>query len=247
MQHKDKTCLVIGGTHGIGLAIAKKLAAEGAKKVMICSRKLSSLTAALEMNENFVGTTCNVSDQNDILRLVEFVKNELKDSSLDILVSNVGVDPVAGKILDATEAVFDKIFNTNVKAAWMVLKLTRSLMKPGSSILLVSSIGGLQPSFPSGLYGASKSTLISLGRALASELGPDGIRINVICPGLVKTRMSEAFWKGPYGKIAEENLFLRRLGEPDDVASVGSFLLSNAAGWMTGEAIVVSGGTHTRL
>ena len=246
-MHRNKTCLVVGGTHGIGLAIAKKLLDEEAALVIVCSRKQSSVDAVLKDDTRLKGITCNVSDQKEIEKLVEFTKTTLGGRPLDILVSNVGVDPVSGKILDAPDALFDKIFSTNVKAAWTLVKLLRPLMQRGSSILLVSSTGGFQPSFPSGLYGASKTALIGLGRALAGELGPDGIRINTVCPGLVKTRMSEQFWKGPYGPVAEASLYLRRLGVPDEIADVASFLFSDGARWMTGEAIVVSGGTQTRL
>jgi len=126
-------------------------------------------------------------------------------------------------------------------------KTFKPLLSKGSNILFISSTGGFQPQIPSGLYGASKTALIGLSRALASELGKEGIRVNCIAPGLVKTRMSEAFWKGPYGPVAEKQLFLRRLGEPSDIGKVAVFLLSDMADWITGEVVVVSGGTHTRL
>jgi dehydrogenase/reductase SDR family protein 4 len=256
---RGKTCLIIGGTHGIGYAIARKFVAEEAALVIVCSRKQSSVDKALKTLSEasaeeaartrtiVTGTICNVSNRKDIDDLIIFVRNELQGKQLDVLVSNVGVDPVSGKALDATESVFEKIFSTNVKAAWLLIKLLKPFMQHGSAILLVASTGGLQPAVPGGLYGTSKAALIALGRALATELGPEGIRINTICPGLVKTRMSEAFWKGPYGKEAENALFLRRLGEPEDVADVASFLVSSSSRWLTGEAIVVSGGTHTRL
>lgn len=249
-MHAGKYCLVVGGTHGIGLAIAKKLSNEGAATVFICSRKQRSVDEAVAMNSTrFKGIVCNVSERQDLERLIEFVRvNIPAGKQLDVLVSNVGVDPPSsGKALEADDKLFDKIFSTNVKAAWQLVKLFKPMMGPGSAILLVSSTGGLQPAAPGGIYGASKAALIGLGRALASELGPDGIRINTICPGLVKTRMSEGFWKGPYREVAESALFLRRLGEPEDIADVASFLVSSGARWMTGEAIVVSGGTQTRL
>lgn len=248
-MHRGKYCLVVGGTQGIGFAIVQTLLREEAELVMVCSRKQSNVNAVTKSNQERIrGVACNVSNDLDLEKLAVFVQSNIpRGKNLDVLVSNVGVDPLSGKALDASDNLFDKIFKTNVKATWMIMKLLRPLMTAGSSILLVSSTGGFQPSFPSGLYGVSKAALIGLGRALATELGPDGIRLNVICPGLVKTRMSEQFWKGPYRVQAENALFLRRLGEPEDIADVASFLLSSGARWITGEAIVVSGGTHTRL
>lgn len=247
-MHHGKSCLVVGGTHGIGLAIATTLADQGASQVIVCSRKQSSVDQAVRVRPNvFKGVVCNVGKVQDVLELVRTTEQLLNGSKLDILVSNVGIDPVAGRMVDASEELFDKIFHTNVRVAWLLTKSFMPHFGRGSSILLVSSVGGFQPLYPAGLYGTSKTALIGLGRALASELGGLGVRVNVICPGLVKTRMSESFWKGPYAEQAEKMLFLRRLGEPSDIASVASFLLSDQSNWLTGEAVVVSGGSQSRL
>jgi dehydrogenase/reductase SDR family protein 4 len=251
----NKSALVVGGTHGIGLSVAEAMLGAGATLVMVCSRKQASVDAAVaklasranSRDVRVLGFTCNVSSLSDIAALYVQVQQALGSRALDCLVSNVGVDPVSGPALAQPDSVFDKIFDSNVKAGWRLCRAFYPKLARGSSVLLVTSTGGFQPQTPSGLYGASKTAVIGLGRALASELGPEGIRVNVIAPGLVKTRMSEAFWKGPFGPVAEQNLFLRRLGQPQDIASVAVFLLSDAAGWMTGETVVVSGGTHTRL
>jgi len=249
--------LIVGGTHGIGLGIALECLAQMYSLVVVASRKQASVDAAVARlasaagsPSRVVGFVCNVSTAGDIARLHANVKQLLNArgmSSLHALVSNVGVDPVSGPALKLSEEVYDKIFNSNVKAAWLLVKTFRDVLARGSSVVFMASTGGFEPAFPSGLYGASKTALIGLGKALASELGEDGIRVNTVAPGLVKTRMSEAFWKGPYGAVAEKLLFLRRLGEPEDVAKVVCFAISDAARWMTGETLVVSGGTHTRL
>jgi len=250
--------LVVGGTHGIGLGIALECLAQSYGLVVVASRKQASVDAAVARLASAAGSpsrvagfVCNVSTAGDIARLHASVKQLLNArggvSSLHALVSNVGVDPVSGSALKLSEEVYDKIFNSNVKAAWLLVKTFRDLLVRGSSVVFMASTGGFEPAFPSGLYGASKTALIGLGKAIASELGEDGIRVNTVAPGLVKTRMSEAFWKGPYGAVAEKHLFLRRLGEPEDVAKVVCFAISDAARWMTGETLVVSGGTHTRL
>jgi len=219
--------------------------------VWVCSRKQSNVDEAVAaLSREFPlasvrGAACNVGDAESLAALARAVAASAP--ALDALVSNVGVDPVAGKALDLPESVFDKVFATNVKAAWMLVKLLRERLVRGSSVVFVASTGGLQPAAPSGLYGASKAALIGLGRALSTELGPDGVRVNVVAPGLVRSRMSEAFWRGPYAAKAEAAISLRRLGEPADVASVIAFLCSDAARWMTGETLVVSGGIDTRL
>jgi len=264
-----KRCLVTGSTHGarrlprrattagltpgagIGLATARELLAQGASLVWVCSRKQGNVDEAVAaLSREFPtaavrGTACNVGDAKSLEALVRAVS--AFTPTLDVFVSNVGVDPVSGKALEMPESVFDKIFSTNVKSAWALLKLLRPMLVRGSSVVLVASTGGLQPATPSGLYGASKAALIGLGRALSTELGPDGIRVNAVAPGLVRTRMSEAFWKGPYAAAAEASVSLRRLGEPADVAAVVAFLCSDAAGWVTGETVAVSGGIGTRL
>lgn len=256
--HQNKIALVTAGTQGIGLAVVETLIAEGASKVIICSRKKENVEAVTNRFNNsstrgrVVGTTCNASKMSDIEKLAEFVREECAQShaTLDLVVSNVGIDPKAGKALEMEDSLFDKIFDTNVKSAWYLLKLIKPLLSPSSaSIVLISSTGAYQPAVPSGLYGASKAALVSLAKALSQELGPrDKIRINVVCPGLVKTRMSEAFWKnGEYAKVAERHIALRRLGEPSEVADLVSFLLSDRAKWITGESFIVSGGTNTRL
>jgi dehydrogenase/reductase SDR family protein 4 len=265
LPFSNKNILIIGGTHGIGFATSEAFAQQGASRVCICSRKQTSIDHALQQLKMkypsclFEGFTANVSDKEQML---QGLFETLQTKEFDVLVSNVGVDPVSGKVLDMDEKVYDKIFNTNVKSTWWLIKTILPLMRGRQrqlnsnnendkkqftpSIILVSSTGGYQPSFPSGLYGVSKLALISLTKALASEL-QDSVRINCVAPGLVKTRMSEAFWKSSYGPIAEKTLFTKRLGEPDDIADVICFLASHNSRWITGETIVVSGGTFTRL
>ncbi|KAH9261279.1 hypothetical protein BASA81_000983 [Batrachochytrium salamandrivorans] len=202
MLHENKSCVVVGGTHGIGLAIAEELLKEGCTLLIICSRKQQSLDQAMVHLAQFKtsnqvaihGLPVNVSNTKDLQLLASFAAG-LAPRGVDVLVSNVGVDPISGNALDMDETVFDKIFTSNVKAAWLLTKLFRPLLLTAgkAAVLFVSSTGGLQPSHPSGLYGASKSALIGLSRALSTELGPLGIRVNTICPGIVKTRMSKAF------------------------------------------------------
>ena len=121
-------------------------------------------------------------------------------------------------------------------------------MTKGSAVVLVSSVGGFQPEFPLGIYGMSKTALIGLGRALAGELGAQGIRINTICPGVVRTRMSRMLWEGEGGGgETASRVFLNRHGDPVEMAGLAAFLLSEEASFITGESFVASGGTNSRL
>merc|ERR1712176_635260 len=114
---------------------------------------------------------------------------------------------------------YDKVMDANVKSHWKLLQLCYPfLTKPNGSIVLVSSVGGFQPEFPLGIYTVSKTALIGLGKALATELGPDGVRINTLCPGLVKTKMAEMLWNSDAGENVRQSLMLRRLGEPEEMA-----------------------------
>ena len=160
---------------------------------------------------------------------------------------------VAGPTLDMSEAVFAKILQVNVQNAFSLVKLVRPHMGRGGSIILVSSVGGHQPSPPLGLYGVSKAAMIALGRVLSIDLGPAGIRVNTICPGIVRTKMAAMFWKegseSEQEQLAKErrSSSLQRYGDPADIAAVAAFLASDDSSYMTGESLVVNGGGMSRL
>jgi len=114
-------------------------------------------------------------------------------------------------------------------------------------VLQVSSVAGFGPEFPLGIYGVSKTALIGLGKALASEMGVDGIRVNTICPGVVRTKMSEMLWRSEYGEKTQQSVFLRRLADPWEMSGTIAYLLSDDASYVTGETVVAGGGVQARL
>jgi dehydrogenase/reductase SDR family protein 4 len=263
-RFEGKNILVTAATAGIGLAICHRLASEGAR-LFICSRKqqnvdeaikeLTSLWSSKSTSSNSKpivvgGIACNVSTPG---HLEDYISKAIiffggAGSKIDGIVSNVGMNPAMGRALDMEEKTYDKIFDSNVRTHWRLLKLARPyLSQPGASIVLVSSTGGYAPSFPLGIYGVSKTALTGLGRALSTELGVDGIRVNTIAPGVVKTKLAEALWKSENGQTAANSSFLRRLGEPEDMAGTVAYLLSEDSRHVTGETIVLSGGSHHRL
>mmetsp|Transcript_3695 Transcript_3695/g.5371 ORF Transcript_3695/g.5371 Transcript_3695/m.5371 type:complete len:267 (-) Transcript_3695:53-853(-) len=250
-RFSGKNAIVTAGTLGIGLAIAERLLEEGAR-VFICSRRDKNVQEAVgllkQKGGSIGGVVCNVGDP---AQLEAFVHSALKffgSNVIDVVVSNAAANPKMGMTVDMSEAVYDKIFSVNVKSYWNLTRLCRPYMKRGSSIIFISSVGGLQPRPPLGLYAVSKTAIISLGRVLAEELGPSGIRVNVVAPGIIRTRMSKFFWEDDEDQVkARDTCFLGRYGETTEIAGIVSFLCSDDAGFITGETIVASGGVHTRL
>lgn len=149
-----------------------------------------------------------------------------------------------------TDEQFDKILSCNVKAShWLsAMVLPGMRAKKDGAIIIISSIGAFVGSNVIGAYNISKAADLQLARNLAVEAGPDNIRVNCICPGVVKTYFAEALWKDPkIEKRMTQQLPLRRFGEPDDIAGAAVFLASPAARWMTGQSIVIDGGTLVSL
>ena len=248
-----KTAIVTGASRGIGEAIARRLAQHGAQ-VVVSSRKpeacqtiVDSINDA-EDREAAFAIGCNISHKEDLQRLVDETK--AKWGAADILVSNAAVNPYYGPSAGMSDEQFDKILTCNVKAShWlshMVLQEMRE--KKDGAIIIISSIGGFVGSADIGAYNISKAADLQLARNLAVEAGPDNVRVNCICPGVVKTYFAEALWKDPkIEKMMTQKLPLRRFGEPDDIAGAAVFLASPAGRWMTGQTVIIDGGTMVGL
>jgi NAD(P)-dependent dehydrogenase (short-subunit alcohol dehydrogenase family) len=244
-----KTAIVTGASRGIGEAIAKRLAQHGAQ-VVVSSRKPDACQKVVDVindaegREAAVAIGCNISHKEELQRLVD--ETRTKWGPADILVSNAAVNPFFGPSSEMTDEQFDKILTCNVKAShWLAqMVLPEMRAKKDGAIIIISSIGAFVGSAGIGAYNISKAADLQLARNLAVEAGPDNIRINCICPGVVKTYFAEALWKDPkIEKMMTEKLPLRRFGEPDDIAGAAVFLASPAARWMTGQQIVIDGGT----
>uniref|UniRef100_A0A8D1GC19 Dehydrogenase/reductase (SDR family) member 4 n=1 Tax=Sus scrofa TaxID=9823 RepID=A0A8D1GC19_PIG len=248
---ENKVALVTASTDGIGLAIARRLAQDGAH-VVVSSRKQENVdrTVATLQGEGLsvTGTVCHVGKAEDRERLVAMAVN--LHGGVDILVSNAAVNPFFGNIIDATEEVWDKILHVNVKATVLMTKAVVPEMEKrgGGSVLIVSSVGAYLP-FPNlGPYNVSKTALLGLTKNLAVELAPRNIRVNCLAPGLIKTNFSQVLWMDKARKeYMKESLRIRRLGNPEDCAGIVSFLCSEDASYITGETVVVGGGTASRL
>jgi NAD(P)-dependent dehydrogenase (short-subunit alcohol dehydrogenase family) len=242
-----KVAIVTGGSRGIGRSIAIGLAEAGAD-VAVAARKPEALAEAVAAVEatgrKAIGVPTNVRRRDELRNLVDEAKSRL--GRVDILVNNAGTNPVFGPIHDVDERAWDNIMNTNVKAAFFLGNMAREAMLEhgeGGAVVNVSSIGGKQASDVIGAYSISKAAMIMLTQVTAKTWGRDGIRVNCIAPGLIKTEFSRALWEND--KIASEAVqtaALRRIGDPDEMAGAVVYLASPASSFVTGQTLVLDGG-----
>ncbi len=244
-----KVALLTGASKGMGLEMAKGLAAHGAT-VVISARKQDQLdVAAAEINALGNGkayaVSCNVGDKDQLQALVD--KAHELAGPIDIVVGNAGVNPYYGPTSEIPDDAYQKTMNANVQSnLWLAQMVAPDMVAKGAgSMMFTSSIGAFKPSTMLGTYGMSKLALIGLVRNLAEEFGPKGLRFNAICPGLVKTDFARELWDKPeVEERIKKQIPLRRLGEPEDFAGLAVYLASDASGYMTGQALTVCGGSN---
>src|SRR6476619_1471195 len=242
-----KVAVVTGSSKGIGKAIAMHLALAGAK-VVVSSRKAPVCEQAADEIRKAGGDAtvipCNISDKAQVEKLIAETGKQL--GPVDVLVCNAASNPYYGPNEKLPDEVFMKVMQNNILSnMWLVnLCLPDMRAKKDGSIMIVSSIGGVRASTVIGAYCISKAADMQLARNLAAEYGPDNIRVNTIAPGLVKTEFARVLYEDPQRRAAREAATpLRRLGEPDDIAGVALMLASRAGAFITGQTIIVDGGT----
>ncbi|CAH2091130.1 unnamed protein product [Euphydryas editha] len=173
-----------------------------------------------------------------------------KYGGIDILVSNAAVNPAVSPILDTDEKVWDKIFDVNVKCSWLLAKevYPELIRRGGGNIVFIASIAGYQPMEPLGPYSVSKTTLIGLSKAIAKEVVHDNIRVNCVAPGVVETKFASAITSSDIARDKTLSIVpMNRYGKPSEIAGAVAFLVSDDASYMTGETLVVAGGTYAHL
>jgi NAD(P)-dependent dehydrogenase (short-subunit alcohol dehydrogenase family) len=241
-----KTALITGSSRGIGRAIAEALAKAGAW-VVISSRKAEACDAVAASIRASGGEAaaipCHVGDQAQLQTLVEKTREAF--GGIDILVNNVGANPVLGPLAELEDEAFDRVFANNVKSAlWLArLVLPEMAQRQDGAVIFLASIAGFRASPGIGAYGMAKAAVMQMTRSLAAEWGPSNIRVNCIAPGLIKTDFARALWEDEalaQRRIAETPL--RRLGEPEDVVGAAMLLASPAGRFITGQTIIVDGG-----
>ncbi len=241
-----KVAIVTGSSKGIGKAIAMALGEQGAK-VVVSSRKQEAVDETTRelrhLGIEVTGIVAHMGDMDQVRNLVDETVRQF--GALDILVNNAAINPAFGPIIDSDEKVYDKIMQVNVKGPLELCKLAYPLMKQrgGGSIINISSIEGLSPGLGLGLYSISKATLIAMTKVLAKEWGADNIRANVICPGLIKTKFSEALTSNEkIVKLVLAKQALPGIAEPEDIAGLALFLASGASSFITGAVYTADGG-----
>jgi NAD(P)-dependent dehydrogenase (short-subunit alcohol dehydrogenase family) len=244
-----KVAIVTGSSRGIGLAIAVALAEHGCK-VVISSRKQDACDeAAAAINAQHgagraIAVAANISSKDDLQNLVDETRKAF--GKIDVLVCNAASNPYYGPMAGISDDQFRKILENNVIANhWLIAMAAPEMLERGEgSIIIVSSIGGLTSSTMIGAYNISKAADFQLARNLAAEFGPKGVRVNCIAPGLVKTDFARALWENPDTlKAVTRSTPLRRIGEPHEIAGAAVYLASPASTFMTGQAMIVDGGS----
>ena len=244
-----KVAIVTGSSRGIGRAIAEGLADHGAQ-VVISSRKQDACDqVATGINAKHgqgraVAIAASISDKEALQRLVYETHGAF--GRVDILVCNAASNPYYGPMSGISDEQFRKILDNNVIANnWLIQMVAPEMLeREAGSIIVVSSVGGLTSSTVIGAYNISKAADLQLVRNLAAEFGPSGVRVNAIAPGLVRTDFAKALWENPeILKRVTSVAALKRIGEPPELAGAAIFLASDAASFVTGQTLVVDGGS----
>jgi NAD(P)-dependent dehydrogenase (short-subunit alcohol dehydrogenase family) len=240
-----KVAIVTGASKGIGEAMARGMAEHGAS-VVISSRKQEAVDeVAAEFKKDdldAIGIACHVAREEDRNNLIE--KTLEHYGRIDILINNAGTNPYFGPIQNMPTEAYQKTMDINLNAPMELSKLCYPEMKKqgAGSVIHISSIEGLHATAYFAAYNLSKAGLVMLAQNQAAEWGPDNIRVNVICPGLVKTKLSRALWDNPNHEKALKGIPLRRMAMPDEMAGLAVFLASDASSYMTGSVLVNDGG-----
>ena len=244
-----KVAIVTGSSRGIGRAAAEQLAAHGAK-VVISSRKqeaceeVAAAINAAHGQGSAIAVAANISDKAALQALVDATREAF--GRIDILVCNAASNPYYGPMEGISDDQFRKILDNNILSNhWLVQMVVPEMReRKDGAIVIISSIGGLKGSPVIGGYNISKAADFQLARNYAVEYGPDNVRVNCIAPGVIRTDFAKALWEDPEKEKAfSKGAPLRRIGEPDDIAGAVVFLASPAGAYMTGQSMIIDGGT----
>jgi 3-oxoacyl-[acyl-carrier protein] reductase len=241
----NKTALITGASRGMGRATALALAANGARVVVHYGRNADEAKAVVDQIRSAGGradaVAANLAASDGAHTLAAQVRDLIGDR-LDILVSNAGISKAAS-LEDMTVKDFDELFAVNVRAPYFLMQQTLPILGNGSNVVFLSSLGARTAVGTLSAYASTKGAISTLVKYFAVALGPRGIRVNAVAPGVIDTDMSN-FTKTEEGRAVVMGMqALKRIGQPADVASVIAFLASEEARWITGEVIAVDGGS----
>ncbi len=244
---EGKVALVTGGCRGIGKATAMAFADAGADVAISCRNQPHLDEVAKEISETgrqALPVEAHSRKTDELKNLFDAVMD--KYGKIDILVNNAAANPAMGPLVDMEEKVYDLIMLTNLKSYTYLSQLVgKQMASQGSgNIVNISSVGGISPDQGLGIYCMSKAGIIMLTKSMAAEMGGHNIRVNCIAPGVVKTKFSEALWSNEElmkGEMAQ--MALKRIAEPEEVARVALFFASEATPYITGQVLVMDGGS----
>lgn len=242
----NKTALVTGASRGIGRAIAKRLAADGAHVFVhynSSSAKADALVAEIELaGGSAEAVAANLEDIQSVDRLISDIKSRLGNRKLDILINNAGIFE-AHTLGDSDASALDRLLAVNVRAPYQLTSGLIDQLASDARVLFTSSVAAKSALPGLGAYGLTKGAIDTLTRYLAAELGERGIRVNAIAPGAIDTDMASDFLGTEESREwVKSSQALKRIGETEDIARVAGFLTGPDSGWVTGQVIDASGG-----
>ena len=240
---ENKVAVVTGASRGIGRAIAEAFVREGAA-VMICGRKQETLDpVAKEIGGKVLPLACHVGRGEQIKNLVDIAHREF--GKIDILVNNAATNIAQEPVLQIDEVKFDKMIEINLKSAFrMTQAIAPGMCSRGwGSIINIASISGVRPQHEGMLYSMTKAALMMMTQSYALELGPCGVRVNAIAPGMIQTVLSEYYWKddAKRARLLEDQP-IKHLGQPEEIAELAVLLASDRGSYITGQTIIADGG-----
>ena len=248
MRLKDKVTVITGGSRGIGFATAEKFLQEGAVVILAASSQKNADAAAKKLREKYPaavveGISPNLTNWEEVRSA--FAQITDRYGKIDILVNNAGISE-STPLDQYTEELFDKVMDLNIKGVFIAAKVAAEYMeKQGSGVILTTSSVVSLYGQPSGVaYPTSKFAVNGFTLSLARELGPKGIRVNAIAPGITETDMMKAVPKEVIDPLIKQ-IPLRRLGQPEDIANAFAFLASDEASYITGVVLSVDGLART--
>jgi len=242
-----KVALVTGGSSGIGRATAIKFGERGAR-VVVAARREKEGKETVEMIKKAGGEAMFV--QTDV-RIASQVENMVQQTvkkygRLDIAFNNAGVGGIMARLIRTSEELFDELVDTNFKGVWLSMKYEIPVMQQqgGGVIINNSSVSGVATAERLAVYSGSKHAVVAISKAAAAEYGVDNIRVVTVCPGWIKTAMTEELRARPDADAFRSMIPLKRWGEPEEVAEMVTWLASDAASFVTGGAFIISGGMN---
>ena len=241
-----KVAVVTGASRGIGRAVALALAGAGAA-VALTARRAETLAETSEAIQDGGGSAiaigAHAGEEQSAAQIAEATSEAF--GGIDILVNNAATCPHFGPLLEASDPLWDKTMDVNLRGPWRTARHCVPLMRErgGGVIVNIASIAGLTPQPGVGLYCLSKAGLVMLGQVMAAELAAEGIRVHTVAPGFVRTRFSQALWSDDAEREKMlANIPQGRIGRPEEIAHAVTFLASDLAPFATGDVMIVDGG-----